>query len=182
MNLHKKELDNLVQYCSIYMDKENTDLLNLHSQQQQKIYPSEKGKLFTGWMIALVNALHAHLDEETTSHLLPISDEEFNCDKPLGDKCTTMHENVPVLTCRCPLCDTRSAADREHFLDANDNIAWKQLYTNNAQYLKAGQNLCVDHSFSKAVMNGIFSFHASSQAYTQFWNNSYGSTSSKITY
>jgi hypothetical protein len=30
-------------------------------------------------------------------------------------------------------------------------------------------------------MNGMFSFHASSQAYTQFWNNSYGSTSTTIT-
>ena len=30
-------------------------------------------------------------------------------------------------------------------------------------------------------MNGMFSFHASSQAYTQFWNNSYGSTSTIIT-
>ena len=25
-------------------------------------------------------------------------------------------------------------------------------------------------------MNGMFSFHALSQAYTQFWNNRYGST------
>ena len=30
-------------------------------------------------------------------------------------------------------------------------------------------------------MNGMFSFHASSQAYTQFWNNSFGSASSIIT-
>jgi hypothetical protein len=30
-------------------------------------------------------------------------------------------------------------------------------------------------------MNGMFSFHASSQAYTQFWNKSYGSTSTTIT-
>ena len=30
-------------------------------------------------------------------------------------------------------------------------------------------------------MNGMFSFHASSQAYTQFWNNSYGSMSTTIT-
>ena len=30
-------------------------------------------------------------------------------------------------------------------------------------------------------MNGMFNFHASSQAYTQFWNNSFGSTSSTIT-
>jgi hypothetical protein len=94
---------------------------------------------------------------------------------------TTIHDNVPVLTGKCPICNTRYAADRERFIDPNDNTTWKQLYTNNARYLKAGQNLWVDRSFSKAVMNGMFSFHASSQAYTQFWNNSYGSNSTTIT-
>ena len=94
---------------------------------------------------------------------------------------TTIHDEVPILTGQCPLCDTRYSADRERFLDPNDNITWKRLYTNSARYLKVGQNLWVDRSFSKAVMNGMFSFHASSQAYTQFWNNSYGSTSTTIT-
>ena len=94
---------------------------------------------------------------------------------------TTVHDEVPILTGQCPLCDTRYSADRERFLDPKDNITWKRLYTNSARYLKVGQNLWVDRSFSKAVMNGMFSFHASSQAYTQFWNNSYGSTSTTIT-
>jgi hypothetical protein len=94
---------------------------------------------------------------------------------------TTIHNEVPVLTGRCPICDTRYAADRERFLDPDDNITWKRLYVNNARYLKIGQSLWVDRSFSKAVMNGMFSFHSSSQAYTQFWNNSYGSTATKIT-
>ena len=30
-------------------------------------------------------------------------------------------------------------------------------------------------------MNGMFSLHASSQAFTQFWNNSYGSNTTTIT-
>ena len=94
---------------------------------------------------------------------------------------TTIHDEVPVLTGRCPTCDTHYAADRERFLDPNDNTTWKRLYTNNARYLKVGHNLWVDRSFSKAVMNGMFSFHASSQAYTQFWNNSFGSTTTTIT-
>ena len=50
---------------------ENTDLLNLHSCQQQQQYPSEKVTKFTGWMSALVNALCDQLDEETISHLFP---------------------------------------------------------------------------------------------------------------
>lgn len=231
---------------------ENTDLLNLHSRQQQKLYPSERGKQYTGWMIALVNALQGQLDEDTISHLFLNSENEVDRDKLLGDKLhnmaqklkllpytksnqfkpkrvepishdrikpvllicpttftcttasctargllqctkdrdiphskliigTTIHDNVPVLTGKCPLCDTRYAADRERYLDQTDKTTWKRLYTNKARYLKAGQNLWVDRSFSKAVMNGMFSFHASSQAYTQFWNNSYGSPSTTIT-
>ena len=231
---------------------ENTDLLNLHSRQQQQLYPSEKVTKYTAWMTALINAILAKLDEETTCHLftnsVPKDDhnkvliEKFdamaqklkllpytksnhyksNCVQPISqDKikpvhllcpstftCTTascnprsllqftrdrdvphtkliigtdIYDEVPVLTGRCPLCDTRYSADRERFLDSSDNTTWKRLYTNNARYLKIGQNLWVDRSFSKAVMNGMFSFHASTQAYTQFWNNSYGSTSTTIT-
>ena len=230
---------------------ENTDLLNLHSRQQQHLYPSEKVTKYTGWMSALVNTLCDQLDKETIPHLFPNSGSKENTNELLGDQLdamaqklkllpytksnqfkskrvqpishnrikpilllcpstficttatcnsrsllqstkerdiphtkliigTTVHDKVPVLTGKCPLCDTRYAADRERFLDP-DKTTWKRLYTNDARYLKVGQNLWVDRSFSRAVMNGMFSFHASSQAYTQFWNNSFGSTSTVIT-
>jgi CxC5 like cysteine cluster associated with KDZ transposases/CxC6 like cysteine cluster associated with KDZ transposases len=229
---------------------ENTDLLNLHSRQQQNLYHSERATKYTAWMSALVNAVCDQLDEEMKTHLFlssePIENEllgnkldsmaqklkllpytksgQFKSKRiqpishdqikpilllcPSTFTCTTatcnprsllqftrerdiphtkliigtvIHDNVPVLTGKCPLCDTRYAADRERFLDPSDNTTWKRLYTNNARYLKVGQNLWVDRSFSKGVMNGMFSFHASSKAYTQFWNNSYGSTSAPIT-
>ena len=231
---------------------ENTDLLNLHSRQQQKIYSTERIIKYTGWMSALVNAVLNQLDQETISQLFLNSDQENDRNKLLGDKVhamaqklkllpytktnkfdpkrvqpishnkikpvhllcpttftcttaicnprsllqlskdrdiphtkliigTTTHNEVPVLTGKCPTCDTHYAADHERFLDSNDNITWKRHYTNNAQYLKVGQNLWVDRSFSKAVMNGMFSFHSSSQAYAQFWNNSFGITTNTIT-
>src|SRR5882762_4293229 len=231
---------------------ENTDLLNLHSHQQQQLYTSERSIKYTGWMSSMVNALLNQLDEDTILHLFLKSDQENDRDKLLGDKVhdmaqqlkllpytksnqfksnrvlpishdkikpvrlicprtftcttascsprsllqlsrdrdiprtkliigTTTHNEVPVLTEKCPTCDTHYTADHERFLDSNDNITWKRLYTNNAQYLKVGQNLWVDRSFSKAVLNGMFSFHASSQAYAQFWNNSFGITTNAIT-
>ena len=231
---------------------ENSDLLNLHSRQQQQIYPSERILKYTGWMSALVNAVLNQLDEGEIPHLFLNSDQENDRNKLLGDKVhamaqklkllpytksnqfksgrvqfishnkikpvhllcpttftctsatcnprslvqltrdrdiphtkliigTTTHNNVPVLTGKCPTCDTHYAADHERFLDPKDNITVKRHYTNNAQYLKVGQNLWVDCSFSKAVMNGMFSFHASSQAYAQFWNNSFGITTNAIT-
>jgi hypothetical protein len=231
---------------------ENTDLLNLHSRQQQQIFPSERIIKYTGWMSSLVDALLDQLDEDTILHLFLESDQEKDHVKLLGDKVhamaqqlkllpytksnqykskrvqpishnkikpvrllcpstftcttascsprsllqltkdrdmprtkliigTTTHNEVPVLTGKCPTCDTHYTADHERFLDSNDNITWKRLYTNNAQYLKVGQNLWVDRSFSKAVVNGMFSFHASSQAYAQFWNDSFGITTNAIT-
>ena len=231
---------------------ENSDLLNLHSRQQQQIFTSEKVINYTGWMSALVNAVLNQLDEEAISHLFLNSDPENDRNKLLGGKVhamaqklkllpytksnhfkpgrvqpishnkikpvhllcprtftcttatcnprsllqltrdrdiphtkliigTTTHNEVPVLTGKCPICDTHYAADHERFLDPNENMAAKRLYTNNAQYLKVGQNLWVDRSFSKAILNGMFSFHASSQAYAQFWNNSFGTTTNAIT-
>ena len=50
----------------------------------------------------------------------------------------------------------------------------KKAYLNDAQYLKIGQSTYVDRVFSKAVLNGIYSFHASTAAYAEFWTNSFG--------
>ena len=41
--------------------------------------------------------------------------------------------NVPVLTFRCPSCDTTYFPDYEQFLDDNNN--WNRLYLNSARYL-----------------------------------------------
>jgi hypothetical protein len=41
-------------------------------------------------------------------------------------------------------------------------------------YLKVGQSLWIDRVFSNAVVNGMYSFHASAAAYKDYWNNSFG--------
>ena len=88
-------------------------------------------------------------------------------------------QNVPVLTGRCPSCNTTYFADHEQFLD--DNNIWNQLYLNSARYIKVGQNTWVDREFSNSVLNGIYSFHASAAAYTEYWNNSFGTAKVKVT-
>ena len=45
-----------------------------------------------------------------------------------------------------------------------------------AQYLKAGQTLWVDRIFSKTVLNAMYSFHGSTAAYMEFWNNSFANS------
>ena len=47
------------------------------------------------------------------------------------------------------------------------------MYLNSAKYLRAGKSLWVDRIFSRAVLNGIYSFHVSSSAYSDFWNRTY---------
>ena len=81
-------------------------------------------------------------------------------------------QNVPVLTGRCPSCDTTYFADHERFSDDNNN--WNRVYLNSARYLKVGQNTWVDQEFSNSVQNGIYHFHASAAAYTEYWNSSFG--------
>ena len=88
-------------------------------------------------------------------------------------------QNVPVLTGKCPSCNTTYSADHERFID--DQNEWNRVYLNSARYIKVGQNTWVDREFSTSVLNGIYSFHASAAAYTEYWNNSFGTAEVKIT-
>ncbi|KIJ91189.1 hypothetical protein K443DRAFT_115393, partial [Laccaria amethystina LaAM-08-1] len=90
-----------------------------------------------------------------------------------------IYTGVPVLTGSCPGCKTLYLADRERVSDENGGVS--RVYVNAAQYIKVGQSLWVDRMFSAAVLNGMYSFHASASAYTEYWNNSYSSGSVKIT-
>jgi hypothetical protein len=51
-----------------------------------------------------------------------------------------------------------------------------KLYINSAKYFKVGQNIWVDRTFSQAVLNGTYHFHASVSAFAEFWNTSFWST------
>ena len=86
-------------------------------------------------------------------------------------KGSDIYENVHVLTGRCPKCKTNYVADRECVMEPDNKKT--RVYLNSAKYLKVGQSLWVDRVFSKAVLNGMLSFHASAASYTEFWNNSF---------
>jgi hypothetical protein len=76
---------------------ENTDLLNLHSRQQQQIFPSEKIIRYTGWMSALVKAVLNQLDEDVIPHLFLNSDLENDRNKLLGKKVHAMAQKLKLL-------------------------------------------------------------------------------------
>src|SRR5277367_1989376 len=87
--------------------------------------------------------------------------------------------DVQVLTGKCPGCNTTYSADHERFLAGNDQ--WKRVYLTLAQYLKVGQSTWVDRQFANGVINGMYSFHASAAAYTEYWNNTFGSSDFNFT-
>ena len=40
--------------------------------------------------------------------------------------------------------------------------------------MKVGQSIWVDRTFGNAVVNEMYSFHASAAAYMGYWNNTFG--------
>jgi hypothetical protein len=78
-----------------------------------------------------------------------------------------------VLTGKCPVCQTLYYADHERTPNPTEENQWNRVYLNSAKYFKVGQALWVDRLFSNAVMNAMYSFHASAAAYMEFWNNSF---------
>ncbi|KAF8991818.1 hypothetical protein BDQ17DRAFT_1392922 [Cyathus striatus] len=53
----------------------------------------------------------------------------------------------------------------------NPNVSSKDRLTfNKAKYLKIGQNIWADRLFTNMVVNSVYHFHASTAAYTEFWN------------
>ena len=85
-------------------------------------------------------------------------------------KGTMIYEDVPLLTGQCSACSTSYSADHEQVLqDSNttDN-GYTSVYLNSTLFLKVRQSLWVDHIFLTAVLNGMYSFHASSSAYVEF--------------
>ncbi|KAH6918845.1 hypothetical protein BKA70DRAFT_1416837 [Coprinopsis sp. MPI-PUGE-AT-0042] len=56
----------------------------------------------------------------------------------------------------------------------------KKTFINDALYLKIGNSRWGDRVFTQSVCNAIYSFHASAQAFTEYFNNSHSNTSSSF--
>ncbi|KAF8962231.1 hypothetical protein BDZ97DRAFT_1623880, partial [Flammula alnicola] len=92
-----------------------------------------------------------------------------------------IYKNVPVLTGKCPECNTSYSADHERFLhNFYGTKQPKRVYLNSAKYLKIGSNLWADRAFSGSAINAMYSFHASASAYSDYWNNTYGTASLNV--
>ncbi|KAF8867971.1 hypothetical protein CPB84DRAFT_1945219 [Gymnopilus junonius] len=90
-------------------------------------------------------------------------------------KGNTVYHDVPVLTGKCTACNTIYHADHEH-----TPAIHQKRYLNSACYLKAGHALWTDCEFSRTILSGVYNFHASASAYTQFWNDSNSNNTNSI--
>ena len=84
-------------------------------------------------------------------------------------KDTTVHDHAYIFHVKCSQCRKIYYAD--HICTSGN--ACRRTFLNEAQYLKIGQALWVDRVFSKSVLSGVYNFHASTNAYAQFWNDSF---------
>jgi hypothetical protein len=82
------------------------------------------------------------------------------------------YENVPVLAGSCDTCKTIYYADHERSPSGIMGHA-DRVYLNSAKYIKIGHSMWVDRPFTSAVLSGVYNFHASTAAYTEFWNSAF---------
>jgi len=85
-----------------------------------------------------------------------------------------------MLSGECTRCDTHYHADHESYTPPNSTNP-HEVFLNSAYYLKIGTSLWVDRSFSNSLLSAMYNFHASASAYTQFWNDSFGTPSCQVT-
>jgi len=87
-------------------------------------------------------------------------------------KGSEIFKNIVILSGKYSNCKTHYFPDHKNYPQVVG--PQKRIYLNNAKYLKIGQSLYIDQVFSNAVINGIYSFHASTVVYAEFWTNSFG--------
>jgi len=80
-----------------------------------------------------------------------------------------IYNRVHVLSGKCPTCGTVYYGDHESSQQNGMEGGRSKFYLNFAKYLKVGQSLWVDRIFSGAVINGTYSFHASSASFAEFF-------------
>ncbi|KAH6874118.1 hypothetical protein BKA70DRAFT_1449700 [Coprinopsis sp. MPI-PUGE-AT-0042] len=78
-----------------------------------------------------------------------------------------------VIGGRCDRCKTSYMAD--HTYRGPD-----KTFINDSPYLKIGNSRWGDRVFTQSVCNAIYSFHASAQAFTEYFNDSYSLTPSSF--
>jgi CxC5 like cysteine cluster associated with KDZ transposases len=86
-------------------------------------------------------------------------------------KGTKQYSHAHVLGARCGTCLTSYMAD--HRYQRTQQKGQERTLENDARYIKIGQVLWADRTFTGAVSNAFHSLRSSAQAYSVFFTNSY---------
>ncbi|KAF8982343.1 hypothetical protein BDQ17DRAFT_1394083 [Cyathus striatus] len=87
-----------------------------------------------------------------------------------------LHKNASIVAGSCTNCKAIYYADHKSVTASSDvprdpQVSSKdKLFYNNATYVKIGQSIWADRTFTNMVVNSVYHFHASTAAYTEFWN------------
>lgn len=78
-----------------------------------------------------------------------------------------------VLTGKCNSCHTTYLADHDRVKNTSTN-EYDRRHLNGARFLKIGRELWADRTFTNSILCATYSFHASTSAFMDFWNESVG--------
>ncbi|KAF8979594.1 hypothetical protein BDQ17DRAFT_1394509 [Cyathus striatus] len=179
-----------------------TLLIFLHARQQNAKLKGEKNVDATAWIRLLARAIQEKIgkdsddlfeDDEITEYttekdkmarllnLYPFNKERkvFKGQlKPVShasiDPCETLSYIPTATLIKGSKISEYAYVVSGHECAHDETQRYYKVHLNSAKYLKVGQNLWVDRAFSQSVLNGIYSFHATAAAYTEYWNNSFG--------
>ena len=170
------------------LDVTNSISTKLHSMSKLlSLYPFNKHGQFLGKLQSIsqreIEPVHVICPEamecetvECNGRSIQQTVRDENVPQVTLIKGTKIYEDVPLLTGKCPNCQTRYYADHERAMHYAGPNECGKVYLNSAKYLKVGQNVWVDRVFSGSVLNAMYSFHASSSAFVEFWNDSFWSS------
>jgi uncharacterized Zn finger protein (UPF0148 family) len=148
-----------------------------------KLYPHSKDGKFTGKLKPVshkdINPVHVICPEAVVCQTVGCKPRSLLMATKPRDipyvmliKGFTTYENVPVLAGACNSCRTTYYADHERSPSGMTG-QYDRVYLSSAKYIKIGHNIWVDRSFTGAVLSGVYNFHASTAAYTEFWNSAF---------
>ncbi|KAF8993375.1 hypothetical protein BDQ17DRAFT_1252964, partial [Cyathus striatus] len=97
-----------------------------------------------------------------------------------------LYENASIVAGSCTNCKAIYYADHKSVTASSDAPRDPQLspkdklFYNNAKYVKIGQSIWADRTFTNMIVNSVYHFHASTAAYTEFWNYTFSNGAENI--
>jgi len=128
-----------------------------HGQLQQPLKPLSEKEIEAVHVICPASMKCQTITCEHQSILLETRDGDVPRVTLIKDM--KIYNRVHVLSGKCFTCGTIYYGDHESSQQNGAEDGRSKFYLNSTKYLKVGQSLLVDHIFSRAVINGTYSFH-----------------------